>query len=639
MPRSERRRQRAPRAAPESPVPASRRREWPWPVAVALSVLPLCWACRGAPFGVAIADEYDHLHWLLFSPSWNPFDAMGSPFYWRPVGRQLYYALTGPLFLSAPWLLSVLHGILLAAVGIVVYRVARRALPPAAAAAAATFPILSEPARALLVSPNGEMLLAIVGSALAVHEASRGRIATAVGASLAALLSHGAALPVLAALPAIAWHRERRGAAVARWGLAAAAVAGLWVGGHLLGRERGTLLAAGGSLDPAQMVGFGRALALSAAALLNLEDLPVAYARLCASGVALVFAAGAVILWRDRSAGRRRAVPWAAAAGAAGWSLLGTVPLALVSDWNGWRTPLTGLWLGIAAFGILWRARPWLAGAFLVLRLAALLAAAPAPAGSSGTLPETVSRFGFARLVRLQQYVEALHTTLAQDPPGPGGIVYLSHAPENFAFATAGDRALQVWFRDPRMELSYITRYEPRTGPRPRRFVRFDPARGGFVVLPDALVDAIVEGEEALARGEAAAARQALARALLIARPGVHDMVRVELETNFGLAAYRSGDTATARRAWQAALRIDPAHRGAALNLAAWSANRGEFRDARRLTEAVLARSPGDPLALYYLARLERSLGDGGAADAAWRRLVAANPAFADSARRRDGPP
>jgi cytochrome c-type biogenesis protein CcmH/NrfG len=61
------------------------------------------------------------------------------------------------------------------------------------------------------------------------------------------------------------------------------------------------------------------------------------------------------------------------------------------------------------------------------------------------------------------------------------------------------------------------------------------------------------------------------------------------------------------------------------------------FRSFRGIR--VLARSPGDPLALYYLARLERSLGDGGAADAAWRRLVAANPAFADSALRRDGPP
>jgi tetratricopeptide (TPR) repeat protein len=258
---------------------------------------------------------------------------------------------------------------------------------------------------------------------------------------------------------------------------------------------------------------------------------------------------------------------------------------------------------------------------------------------ASGTLPETTSRFGFARLVRLQQYVNALHASLRQDPPPPGAIVYLSHAPEYFALATAGDRALRVWFRDPRMELSYITRYRPEPGQRPRRVLRFDPDRWDFARLPNPLVDAIVEGEEALARGQAATARQALGRALRIAQPGVHDVERVELQTSFGLAAYRSGDTTAARRAWQAALAIDSSHRGALLNLAALSAQRGEFGEAKRLTLAVLAESPEDPLALYYLARIEPSLGNAGAADIAWRRLAKTSPAFVDSIVRDDGAP
>ena len=612
------------------------RREWPWLATVALSVLPLAWTCRGAPFGIPIADEYDHLSWLLFRPSLNPFDAMGSPYYWRPVGRQLYYALTGPLFFSAPWLIAVLHGALLAVLGVVVYRVARGALPPAAAAAAATFPILSEPMRALLVSPNGEMLLAIVGAALAVHEAARGRLWTSSAAALAALLSHGAALPVL---PAIAWYRERRRSAAARWGLAVAAVGVVWLGGHLLGRTRGTLLMASGTLDPEQMVGIGRALALSATALLNVEDLPARQAQLFLLGSALLVASAVVVLWRDRSRGHPRGVPRTAIGGSMAWFLLGTLPLALVSDWNGWRTSLTGLWLGIAVFGLLWSARPWLVGAFFVLRLVALLSAPSAPPAEGGTLPETTSRFGFVRLVRLQQYVEALHTALRQDPPPSGAIVYLSHAPENFAFATAGDRALRVWFRDPRLEQSYVTRYRLGADQRPRRVVRFDPVRWDFVLLPNPLLDAIVEGEEALARGKAAMARAALGRALRLVQPGVHDIVRVELENSFGVAAYRSGDTAAARRAWQAALALDPAYRGALLNLAAMSANRGEFGEAKRLTLTALATAPQDPLALYYLSRLERSLGNAAAADDAWRRLAATSLAFADSIVRVDGAP
>lgn len=638
MPRSERGRPKGRRSGSAPAEGTGSGREWPWVLAVVLSVLPLAWACRGAPFGVPIADEFDHLYWLLFSPSLNPFDAMGSPFYWRPVGRQLYYVVTSPLFFGAQWSIALLHGALFALLGVVVYRVARRGLPPAAAASAAMFPILSEPARALLVSPNGEMMLAVVFAAVTVHEALHRRIWTAAAAALAALLSHGAALLVIPALPAIAWFQERRALAAARWTLASAAVAAIWLIGHLLGRSRGTLLMAHDTLDPGSAVGAARALALSVSAVLNLEDLASAPARIFLLAMLAVFALGAVILWRDRPAGRRRAVPWPAILGALAWFLLGTVPLALVSDWNGWRTAMTGLWLGVAGFGLLWSARPWLAVAFFALRLGALLAAVPAPA-PGGTLPETASRFGFARLARLQQYVGALHEGLRQDPPPAGAVVYLSHAPENFAFATAGNRALRVWFRDPTLDLSYITRYQPEPGTRPRRFLRFDPQEGSFAVLPNPLVDAVVEGEEALAGGRPGAAREALGRALGLAQAGVSDILRVELWTSFGVAAHRTGDTTAARLAWQTALTLDPADRGALLNLAAWCAGRGEFRQARDYTRAVLTNSPHDPLGLYYLARLERALGDGSASDEAWRLLVSSSPAFADSVARQDGVP
>src|SRR5262249_3931246 len=173
---------------------------------------------------------------------------------------------------------------------------------------------------------------------------------------------------------------------------------------------------------------------------------------------------------------------------------------------------------------------------------------------------------------------------------------------------------------------------------KPRRFASFDRKRWTFVALPSQLVDAMVAGESALTAGRAAEAREALSQALALVPEGANEE-RAELENTYGLASYQSGDTAEARLAWQRSLLIDPSNRGALLNLAAMRAGRGDFLDARNLTERVLRENPEDPLALYYFARLSRALGDEAGAERAWNSLANSQPQFADSVSRRDGAP
>src|SRR5262245_32027229 len=149
-----------------SAAPALRLSEPAWLAIGAISILVLFWACRGALFGVPVADDYDFLYWYRFHP-FTLFDSMGAPYYWRPLGRQIYFALVYPVIFSAPWLISALHGLLLLATGWFVYRIARRFLSPGLAVAAAVVPLLAEPARSLVIWPtSAQYVLAMVFSAI-----------------------------------------------------------------------------------------------------------------------------------------------------------------------------------------------------------------------------------------------------------------------------------------------------------------------------------------------------------------------------------------------------------------------------------------------------------------------------------------
>src|SRR6185295_4999742 len=84
-------------------------------------------------------------------------------------------------------------------------------------AAAAAFPLFSEPSRVLLVWPTQiQYLLPMVLAGLAVHEAVSGRLGTAAVASLGAVLGHELGM------------------------LAVAGVFALWAIGHAIAHSHGT---------------------------------------------------------------------------------------------------------------------------------------------------------------------------------------------------------------------------------------------------------------------------------------------------------------------------------------------------------------------------------------------------------------
>ena len=437
--------------APAVPTAGVRLSEPAWLAIGALSLVALSVASRGALFGVPVADDYDFLYWLRFHP-FALFDSMGAPYYWRPVSRQLYFALVSPILYSAPWLVSVLHAVLLAATSFFLYRIARRAWSPGVSVAIAVFPLVSEPARTLLVWPTGaQYLLAMLGAVVAVHEALAERKAAATLAALFAILSHGAAAPALAALPVIAWVRTRNRRTTLVWTGLMAAVAAIWVGGHWLGREHGTHFFAGGTLDATFPQRLLRAAAIVTTALFNLEDAQPLVAMIAWAGYGALLTLALFLFATDRGARARLQLRAPTLLGAAAWFGLAIAPLALLfPDWSSWRTGLAALGLGVFLVGLLGTARPWLAAGFAVLLTGTLLAAPTAPVHVSKYQPVTTSRMGFIQLVRLERTVDFARRLLESSYPTlrrGADVAYWSRV----GMTEVGferEKAVRVWYED-----------------------------------------------------------------------------------------------------------------------------------------------------------------------------------------------
>jgi len=434
--------------ARKSFIPAIRLTEPQWLALGAASILVLWFACRGALFGVPVADDYDFLYWQRFHP-FTIWDSMGTAYYWRPVGRQLYYGLVGPILFHAPWLVAVLHGALLLGTAWFMYRIARRALTPGVSVAIAVTALLAEPTRSLFVWPTAaQYVLAMFGATVAVHEALAGRRWTAWLAALGAVLSHGAASLVLYALPLIAWFRTRRLSEALIWVAGSLGIGAIWIGGHLIGHDN---FFAGGTVDSALIQRFWRAIRYAITAHFGMEDARPGFGPVLWVGYALVFGSAIALYGLDEHARMRlrRSRLWLAGAGA--WFLLGVAPLGLLfPDWSSWRIGVACLGLAFAAIGFLGLARPWLAAAFIAVQTVALLVALPAPSGIIKNTPVTTSRIGFVRLVRLQRTVDgarrilfAAHPTLRKG----ADIAYWSRV----AMTEVGferEKAIRVWYGD-----------------------------------------------------------------------------------------------------------------------------------------------------------------------------------------------
>jgi hypothetical protein len=340
----------------------------------------------------------------------------------------------------------------LLAIGVLLFRIARRDVAAPVAASIAVGVLLADPARVLLGWPSGaQHLLAAVFALLAVYEAEARRLPTAALAALAGVLSHESAALVLPLLPLVTWRERRDVRATLVAGGATLAVVAAWAAGYAIALRHGVLtppLHAGGSAPVAARLPELYARALPAA--LNVEDVHGAE-RGFVIGALVVAALVAAVQWSQPAARARMRAALPMGLTGLVWFGAGVVPLAaLLPDWNAWRAWTPALGLAVAVPALLGAAAPWLAIAWAGLRLAALLVAPGAPALVTREPPPNGSHVSFTQLVRLQRTVLASHTALLGGAPrlAPRSRVCYWEMPRLAEFAYQGSRALQVWYRD-----------------------------------------------------------------------------------------------------------------------------------------------------------------------------------------------
>jgi tetratricopeptide (TPR) repeat protein len=297
---------------------------------------------------------------------------------------------------------------------------------------------------------------------------------------------------------------------------------------------------------------------------------------------------------------------------AALWTVLGAVPVAFVGH------HFSAYYLTFAAVGFalglgiaLARAHPAVAavalGALLTLHTVAL-GTRDYRIALSDPGPRGTPFVSAGRLETSARLLDAYRTALQSAVHERGTDVVLYRMTRELAIASGVDRAPRLWLGDSTLTLTPQSQFTFADDGRPRVFLRFDPDRGAFAVLPDSLALAMQRGETAMERGETAIAREWLGRALAYARPGEDDLERAELSNTYGVASAQLGDTLAARRAWETTLALQPLHLEARINLAMLEAQAGRLVAARERLLAILRVYPKDERARAALARVEQAL-------------------------------
>lgn len=436
-----------------SPRPPLVRDPWLW---AALSVVALLVArAWGAPFGEPVADDFDHLHHVLFSRDHSWWGGGGSSSFWRPLAYQGYYGLLSNVILNHPAWIAALHIAFIALCIVLVYDIARRQVAPPLAVIAATFPWLVESARALLMVPVHFVDLGLVTfSVIAWRAAEAGRLLPSLVALLAAFLCKESAIATAVVLPWLA--RVRPGSGRRSWVLGVAAVAVAWAVAYVVARSRFALTLPHGlesGLSPALFVQGERYAWAIAGTLRALASLPARAATYEPSVViATLLICGAAGVMFATSAAARTRLSSARAAIAVGflWGALASATLLTVYPvWSPERVVFAAMGPGLAVTALLGAAHRALPVALLVLRLVTFAAAPAAPDRVTLLPPERGAFVDFERLARLQRLMVEARTTLRREFPSlaHGAGVAMLHPPYMADYA-AGDKALQVWYHD-----------------------------------------------------------------------------------------------------------------------------------------------------------------------------------------------
>jgi len=609
------RRRAEPRTRPEPAVPPGsagpRLPEAAWAALVALAVLVPFVRSLGAPLGVPAADDFDFLRHALAGASW--LDGGGGHFYWRPLARQAYFGLAGPLMLGAPFAIAVLHAALLALAGVLVFRTLLRGLPAPAAAAAASFALLSEPVRMLIAWPSSmQDLGSILFAVLAVHESSRGRTWTALAALAAGLLCKEQAI-VAAPFVVLVTPRRRLPVAiaavalVAAWGLAYRGV--VVHAGLALGRDE--------VADPAlRAVAWPDRVLWALGRMLRDAWAPTALPsalRPWAWGGAALLGVAAIVVVNGSSAARARlrALRVPLVLGLAWW-VAAAIPLAEVHPgWWPYRGVFAAVGLGVACTALAWAAHPALAVALVVVRVATVLAC-PGPPPGIVFASALGGEFDFPKLVQLQRLASETRRTLrAAEPTLPHGAnVGLHHLPRGSTYAYAGDKALQVWYADttlhwitydalsraPDTPVATIVEYQPHVEPHLAR------------VAPAAM-RALLASSEAQRVNDCATAMPALARAESLQTDSAARVFLATVAAKRSLCLFDAGDAAGAEYEAARGLDLWPDNPDSRYILARLRMAEGHLDEAERLLVTHLAAYPEDSGAQAALEAVRKALG------------------------------
>lgn len=571
-----------------------------------------------SPLGEPFADDFNFLRHAFFHPgSW--LDGGGAAIYWRPLSRQAYYALMGPWMVTSPWLTVGFHVTVAAAASLLVYRAFRAVWSGPWAAAAASFPLLSEPSRTFLLWPTTfQDLGALFFSALAIHEASRRRLPGAIVAVSAGLLCKETAVVTALLVPWLPFGLERR--TRWKWAVAFALTVAAW------GACYAMVLTHGGVSFQSQLEGhlpswlyrLGWALGLGFRDALGIGALPRSAMLAWAGALAVLLGivGVTVLLDRNRRARLATAAPWIA--WGAVWFLINTALLTQVYPlWGPFRAVFGGLGLGVALVAITRAVGPAALGALIGLRLIALLAS-PGPPERIASIPiEEGAALDFTSLVRLSRLTAQTHEAMRSTHPTlpAGATVTWLHRPLMTQHAFAHGEALHAWYRDSTL-----------------RWVVWDEERGASKRLPDAILefgpdqepqvlalnrDAVAEyvvAEEDLAAGATAEGLERLMRADSLQTDRRAQLFLATLASERALCRLTLNDLNGARREAERSLGLWRDASSARYVLALLSLLEGRLPEARAQLDTLLERFPSDASALALrdtVMRWERTGGTG----------------------------
>jgi len=584
----------------------------------ALSVLPIVLHSLGAPLGEPVAEDFDFLRNARLIGPPSLLDGGGSLSFWRPVSHQLYYALMGSAILQHPRLVGVLHSVLLAFSAVLLYRIVRPHWSGPRAAVAASFPLLIESVRMVISWPGhsvevGSLLFAV----LALHEASRRRLATCLVALVMALLCKEVAIVATLMIPLIPWARpqpseaagERAGARFdlalrIRWAIATGAVTVVWALVYLyVRRTAGLALPHQLESNPATLdVPFTTRMTWatwnSLRAIVSLPAVPREWDALWgALTLGLVIVAGVAIAARSGGQARwREARAWTL--WGLGWFVLSSLTLtAIFPMWAPNRALFGSVGLGLAAAALLGSAAGWLPVALVALRLAAF-AVSPGPAGAvTADSPPSGAFMDFEQLTRLQRLMADTRRTLMTRYPElpPGTLIAHSNMPRHAVYAFGGPRAVQVWYQDTTLRWMGAERMTTDSTLPVTAIVQFQENREPQIALLEpGAVRAVVRATRQAERSDWDAALASLVVAESLQRDPAALVFRAEVLARRAMALRGKGDQPAAEAEARAAVAVDRKGRSARVSLALVLYTAGELEGARRQVDTLEWLFPGD---------------------------------------------